>query len=91
MKVSSNDRHDKDPENQERAVECGVFNLFNAKKHDSVIPLINALEKRLFNGRNLKNVAIQWAFHEGAIEGIKYFVEEFYEHPAITSENMPKD
>ena len=76
----------KDPENQEWAVRWGVINLFNAKKHDSVIPLINALEKRQFNGRNLKNVAIQEAFYEGALRGIKYIVEEFHEHPAITSE-----
>ena len=57
-----------------------------AKKYDSVIPLINALEKRPFNGRNLKDVAIQRAFYEGALRGIKYIVEEFHEHPAITSE-----
>ena len=57
-----------DPENQEEAVKWGVINLFNAKKHDSVIPLINALEKRQFNGRNLKDVAIQRAFDEGARE-----------------------
>ena len=56
----------KDPKNQEWAVEWGVISLFNAKKHDSVIPLINALEKRQFNGRNLKDVAIQEAFYEGA-------------------------
>ena len=56
----------KDPENQEVAVKWGVFNLFNAKKHGSVIPLINALEKREFNGRSLTNVAIQKAFYEGA-------------------------
>ena len=64
----------------------GVINLFNAKKHDSVIPLINALEKIPFNGRKLKNVAIQRAFYPGAWRGIKYIVEEFHEHPAITSE-----
>ena len=76
----------KNPGNQELAVKCGVYNLFNAKKHDSVIPLINALEKRQFNGRKLKNVAIQRAFYQGASRGIKYIVEEFHEHPAITSE-----
>ena len=75
-----------DPEYQEDAVRSGVINLFNAKKHDSVIPLINALEKRPFNGRKLKNVAIQWAFYQGAWRGIKDIVEEFHEHPAITSE-----
>ena len=46
----------------------GVINLFNAKKHDSVIPLINALEKRQFNGRNLNDVAIQKAFISRSIE-----------------------
>ena len=76
----------KNPENQEGAVEDGVINLFNAKKHDSVIPLINALEKRQFNGRNLKNAAIRQAFKIGARRGIKDIVEEFHEHPAITSE-----
>ena len=76
----------KDPEDQEDAVRSGVINLFNAKKHDSVIPLINALEKIQFNGRRLKNVAIQRAFYQGAWRGIKHFVEEFHEHPAITSE-----
>ena len=78
----------KDPRNQERAVRWGVINLFNAKKHDSVIPLINALEKRHIEGRNLKDVAIQQAFDEGATRGIKYIVEEFHEHPAITSERI---
>ena len=38
----------KDPENQEWAVRWGVINLFDAKKHDSVIPLINALESSTF-------------------------------------------
>ena len=72
------------PGNQEMAVEWGVINLINAKKHDSVIPLINALEKRQVNGRNLNNVAIQQAFHQGAKRGIKYIVEELHEHLAIT-------
>ena len=61
------------------------INLFNAKKHDSVIPLIDALEKRQFNGRDLTNAAIQEAFYEGAWRGIKDIVEEFHEHLAITS------
>ena len=69
-------------------LSSGVINLFNAKKHDSVIPLINALEKRQFNGRNLKDVAIREAFYEGALRGIKDIVEEFHEHPAITSERI---
>ena len=75
----------KDPKNQEVAVDVGCHNLFDAKKHDSVIPLIDALEKRPFKSRNLMDVAIQRAFYEGAKRGIKDIVEEFHEHPAITS------
>ena len=74
----------KNPKNQELAVRDGVINLFNAKKHDSVIPLINALESSTLS-RNVKDVAIQEAFYEGAGRGIKDIVEEFHEHPAITS------
>jgi hypothetical protein len=76
----------KNPRNQELAVEYGVYNLFKAEKHASVIPLINALENRQFNGMNLKNVAIQSAFSEGAVRGSNYFVERLHEHPVITSE-----
>ena len=43
------------PENQEVAVEMGVINLFNAKKYDSIISLINAFEKRSFDNRKLKD------------------------------------
>ena len=68
----------KDPINQEHAVMVGIMNLFNAKKHDSVISLINALGKR-FNGKNLKNNAIQEAFYEGAKRGIKDIVEKLHE------------
>ena len=77
----------KNPENQELAVRCGVINLFNAKKHDSVIPLINALESSTLS-RNVKDAAIQQAFYEGATRGIKDIVEKFHEHPAITSERI---
>lgn len=76
----------KDPEHQVLAVYWGVLNLFEAGKHNSVFPLINALEKRPFNGIRLKNTAIQMAFQEGAIKGIKDIVEDFLEHPAITHE-----
>ena len=62
------------------------INLFKAKKHDYVFPLINALEKRQFNGRKLNNAAIETAFYEGARKGIKDIVEEFHEHTAITTE-----
>jgi hypothetical protein len=41
------------PEYQEAAVAYGVFILFDAKKHVSVISLIDALGKRQFNGRNV--------------------------------------
>jgi hypothetical protein len=76
----------KHPIHQESAVQWGVSNLFDAEKHDSVIPLINALEKRKFNGRKLKNVAIQQALMSGAERGIKNIVERLHEHPAITHE-----
>jgi len=79
-----------DPTYQEWAVERGVFNLFDANKHGSVIPLVNALEKREFNGRTLNNVAIQQAFYSGAWKGSKYIVEKFHEHPAITPERYAK-
>ena len=79
----------KNPEYQESAVRMGVINLFDAKKHDSVIPLINALEKRQFNGRNLKDAAIQHAFYEGAMRGIKYIVEELHDIQQLHLENMP--
>jgi len=70
---------------QERTVGNAVRDLFDAEKYASVILLINALEKRQFNGRKLNDVAIQWAFYEGAWRGIKGIVEKFHEHPAITS------
>ena len=73
-----------DPENQEEAVNSGVYNLFQAEKHDSVIPLIDALESSTLS-RTVKDTAILWAFYEGAGNGIKSIVERFHEHPAITS------
>jgi hypothetical protein len=76
----------KKPEDQEEAVKSGVINLFIVEKHDSVIPLINALEKRQFDGRNLQDAAILQAFYSGAYRGINEMVEEFHEHHAITSE-----
>jgi hypothetical protein len=75
---------------QEFAIERAVIDLFKANKHDSVIPLIDALEKRTFNGRRFKNVAVQCAFYEGACYGIKDIVREFHEHLAITSEEYAK-
>ena len=76
----------KDPENQERAVRWGVINLFKAGKHDLVVPLVNALGKRTFKSKRLKDVAIQTAFYEGAQRGNQDIVELYCEHPAITSE-----
>ena len=76
------------PKWQEEAVERGVFNLFYAKKHDFVIPLINALEKRSFKDRSLESVAIDKHLMKQHVSGIKGIVKGFHEHPAITSENM---
>ena len=41
----------KEPEKQESAVRVGVENLFEAGKHDLVVPLVNALGKRTFKVR----------------------------------------
>ena len=35
------------------------YNLFEAGKHDLVAPLVNALGKRTFKSKRLKDVAIQ--------------------------------
>jgi hypothetical protein len=80
----------KKPEYQEEAVTWSVINLFTAKKHDSVIHLIDALEKRPFDGRRLKNVAIQQAFMSGAWNSISSIVKKFHEHHAITPEEYAK-
>ena len=45
---------------------------------------MNALGKRTFKRKSLKDVAIQWAFYEGAKRGNQDIVEEYYEHPAVT-------
>ena len=74
------------PEVQKLVISEGVGTLFHHGKHDSVIPLINALGEKFKDGNYLENAAIQRTFYEGALRGIKYFVEEFHEHPAITSE-----
>ena len=75
-----------DPEWQEMAVREGVKNLFEAGRHDLVVPLVNALGKKTFKSKRLKDVAIQVAFYGGTIKGNQYFVELYCEHPAITSE-----
>ena len=76
----------KEPRSQESAVRRGVKNLFEAGKHDLVVPLVNALGKRTFKSDRLKDVAIQKAFREGAHRGNQDIVELYCEHPAITSE-----
>ena len=50
------------PKYHEWAVKIGVEKLFDAEKHDSVISLVNALEKRKFNGRNLTNIGFNRHF-----------------------------
>ena len=79
----------KNPENQESAVSYGIRDLFYVEKHDSVIPLIDALESSTFS-RKVKNAVIQPAFYEGAKRGIKYFEEKFYKRSAITPNEYAK-
>ena len=74
------------PEVQESAVRGGVSNLFEAEKHDLVVPLVKALGKRTFKSDRLRDVAIQMAFYEGAKRGNQDIVELYCEHPAVTSE-----
>ena len=76
----------KGPWNQENAVRQGVVDLFEAGRRDLVIPLANALGKRTFNGKSLKDEAIQMAFHTGAGRDNQDMVGLYYVHPAITSE-----
>ena len=71
--------------NQKEAVVWGVKCLIVANKHASIIPLITALEDRSFKRGDLRNVAIRVAFHEETRYGVQGIVEEFHEHPAITS------
>ena len=47
---------------------------------------MNALGKRTFKSKSLKEEAIQVAFYEGAEGGNQDIVELYCEHPAITSE-----
>ena len=56
----------KDLEWQKSGVRWGVYNLFEAGRHDLVVPLVNALEKRLFKNNCLREIAIRKAFVEGA-------------------------
>ena len=76
----------KDPKWQEVAVSRGVTNLFIAGKHDLVVPLIDAFGARTFNGKSLKETAIEEAFWSGNIWGNLDIVKDYYDHSAITSE-----
>ena len=76
-------------ENRRYTIEHGVMNLFLRKKHNSAVRLINALESSTF-GRDVKDEAIQRAFFEGAVRGIKHFVEELHENRAITPETYAR-
>ena len=51
-----------------------------ARKHVSVIRLINALEGSTMSS-NLKEAMIQEAFQEGTLRVINDIVEKFHEHP----------
>ena len=73
------------------AVRWGVNSLFEAGRHDLVVPLVKALGKRTFKSKSLKEGAIRMAFWEGAERGKQDIVEEYCEHHAITSENMLLD
>ena len=61
-----------------------IASLFNAKKHASVISLINAFGTRTFENKNLKDVAIRSAFHQGTTRNVKSVVEKLHDNPAIT-------
>ena len=60
----------KDPKYQEWAVREWCQQSVRCKKHDSVIPLINALESSTLS-RNVKDVAIQWHFMKEQREASK--------------------
>ena len=76
----------KDPEWQVLLFVWVSDNLFEAGRHDLVVPLVNALGKRTFKSDRLKDVAIQAAFYGGAKRGNQDIVGLYYEHPAITSD-----
>ena len=59
------------PEWQENAVRWGVKNLFEAGRHDLVAPLVNALGKRTFKSKRLKEEAIHGHFMKELKEAIK--------------------
>lgn len=75
-----------EPGYQEDAVRMSVINLLQAKKQNAIVPLGDALEGRLLNGKHLKNVAIKWAFYEGVKSDAEGIVKEFHDHPVITAD-----
>jgi len=74
----------KDPKYQTEAVGLSVSFLIRDGRYASVDSLIHALENRQFKSGNLKNVAVQMAFDQGAAYNVEYFVKKFHYHPAIT-------
>ena len=51
-----------DKEDQERAVEYGVFALFSENKTECLDPLLTALNEGTFLSKDLENIAIRKAF-----------------------------
>ena len=78
----------KDPKNQEEAVRCGVIYLHRAERHDLIVPLVDALEKKMFKRDRLKEQAIHTAFCNGADRDKQDIVQLYYEHPAIVTEGI---
>ena len=76
---------------QEEAVRWGVKNLFNSGKHDLVVPLVNALGKRTFKSKSLKNAAIQEAFIKELKEAIKTLLDYITNILRSPLKNMPLD
>ena len=68
-----------------RVVRGGVIGLFEAGRHDLVVPLVNALGERTFKSDRLKEEAIQTAFYQWTKRGNQAIVGVYCEHPAITS------
>ena len=73
-------------EDQEEAIQDGVWNLFHHKRTECLDPLLDALEGNE-SFKHLKDVAIKGAFKGGSYHGNKSIVERFYDHPAVTSED----
>ena len=72
------------PEKQEAAVDECIFKMVENDNEDLVIPLVDALDSRVFKSERLKDVAVPKAFTEGAYKDAECVVQELYEHPLIT-------